>query len=387
MARGKLWWGLVVLVPLLVAGSTSPVAPPDVGLLDRNRLVMHIGDLVVTEDDTIVENLELLGTLFIEADNVVVRNTWIYTSNFWTVLLSSGSALIENVEIGHPDFVGQRGLGGDNVTARGVNIHHVEDGIKLGSNSTYDRLWIHDLDSIAEGPHGDAVQADGDVSNATIRNSYLDSTGPLGLGNAAAQIESSLGPIDGIIIEDSYLNGGNYTIFNRDGGNGIPANIVIRNNRFGPNFRFGLLSTDGDIEEGGNTMAVDGSPVVLTEASVTGETVATTDASEVTATTAEASATTAATTEATTATSAAGPESTVVTNAAAPVTIIREIVPLWVWPLWVATIGLAVLAGSRLPRSRTTGRGDDDHRVISLKERREGLSRLRAGGDRKTDAD
>jgi hypothetical protein len=383
MARGKRGVGFLLLVPFILGGATSPEAPPDVGVVDRNRLVMHIGDLVITEDDAIVENVELLGTLFIEADNVVVRNTWVYTTNFWTILVSGGSALIEDVEIGHPNFVGQRGLGGDNVTARRLNIHHVEDGIKLGSDSVYDLLWIHDLDSTADGPHGDAIQADGDVTNAIIRNSFLDSTGPLGLGNAAAQIESSLGPIDGITIEDSYLNGGNYTIFNRDGGNGIPLNVVIRNNRFGPNFRFGLLSTDGDVEEGGNTMAVDGTPVDLLEASVTGETVPTTAAGESTTTTAGTSATTAATSVTT---SAAIPTTTLVT-AAPPVTETREVVPLWVWPLWIATIALAVLVGTRLPRAGTAGKGNDAHRVISMKDQRERLSRLRAGGDRKSDAD
>ncbi|HEY7565626.1 MAG TPA: S-layer homology domain-containing protein [Acidimicrobiia bacterium] len=226
------------------------------GLTNAAILAQHDGDMTITEDGAIVENLEIHGTLTIQADNVIVRNVWIYTSGFWTIYVSGGSATVENVEIGHPNYPGQRGIGGGRVTGRRLDIHHVEDGIKAGSNSTYDWVYVHDLDSPNSSPHSDGVQFDGGQRNFTIRNSVLDARG----GNAAAQIETSLGSIDNALLDNVYLNGGNYQVFHRNGGHGNPTNVTIRNSVFGPDYRYGRLSVDGQLTLSGNTND-DGDPV------------------------------------------------------------------------------------------------------------------------------
>ena len=246
---------LLGLAALVLAVSTRPAAGESPGLLDRSALNVYDDSLTVTTDNAVVENLEIRGTLRIEADNVVVRNVWVYTSSFWTIYVDGGSATFEHVEIGNAAAVGQRGIGGNNVTGRWLDIHHVEDGIKLGSGSLYEYVRVHDLASTSPDPHADAVQADGGVSGATIRFSTLDSTGSVGFGNAAAQIESSLGPVSDVTIEDSWLDGGAYTVFVRDGGSGFPSGVHIRNNTFGPTRAFGILSSDGSFDFSGNTLS------------------------------------------------------------------------------------------------------------------------------------
>lgn len=231
------------------------------GLSDPSKLTVHEGNLTVRTDGQVVENLEIRGTLRIEANNVVVRNVWVYVSSFWTIYVGSGSATFDDVEIGHPDHIGQRGIGGGNIVARNLDIHDVEDGIKIGTNVVYDRVRVHDLNSTSGSPHIDAVQADGGQSNAVIKNSVLDSRGPRGLGNAAVIIKSDLGSLNNITFENNYLNGGNYVIFVRDGGNGMPSNVAFRNNRIGSNFKFGVLSTDGSIGWQNNVWDSTGNPV------------------------------------------------------------------------------------------------------------------------------
>lgn len=231
------------------------------GLSDPSKLTVHQGDLTVRTDGQVIENLEIRGTLRIEANNVVVRNVWVYTSSFWTVYVASGSATFDDMEIGHPNHVGERGIGGGNIVARNLDIHDVEDGIKIGTNVVYDRVRVHDLNSRSSSPHIDAVQADGGQSNAVIKNSYLDSRGPRGLGNASVQIKSDLGSLSNLTFENNYLNGGNFVIFVRKGAHGTPSNVAFRNNRIGSNFKFGVLSADGSVAWQNNVWDSTGKPV------------------------------------------------------------------------------------------------------------------------------
>jgi hypothetical protein len=247
---------------LLLAMVARPpkVAAAQPGLIDRDILEVYDDTLTVTEDGAVIENLEIRGTLRIQAFNVTVRNVWVYTTASWTVHVASGSATFENMEIGHPGFIGERGIGGSNITARDLYIHDVEDGIKLGSNSFYDRIVVEHLDSPNESPHGDALQADGGAMNSTVQNSVLDSTGPMGLGNSAVILKSDLGPIANITMTGNYFNGGNYTIFVRDGGYGMPSGVAFNGNRFGSESRYGLLSTDGEVGWVSNVWAATGEP-------------------------------------------------------------------------------------------------------------------------------
>ena len=231
------------------------------GLSEADSLEIHEGDLTVRLDGHVVEDLEIRGTLWIAANDVTVRNVWVYAEAPWTIYVEAGSATFENVEIGHPDIIGERGIGGNNVTARLLDIHHVEDGIKVGNNSSYEQVHVHDLDSLSADPHADAIQADGGSSNVRIVDSILDSTGPLGTGNASVFLKSDLGPIDGVLVEGNQLNGGAYTVFVQDGGNGQPTGVTFTDNTFGPDYAFGLTDIDGPVDWSGNTFAPTGEQV------------------------------------------------------------------------------------------------------------------------------
>lgn len=256
------------IIALLVGTEPADAAEPppgfpnasNTGLSDPSALTVQDGSMVVEQDGTVIENLEIRGSLTIRANDVVVRNVWIYSGSFQTIKVESGSLLIEHSEIGNANKVGERGISGNNVTARYVNIHSVEDGIKLGSNSLFEHVYVHDLDSPNSKPHADALQAEGPATNSIIRNSTLDSTGPLNNGNAAIILKSDFGSISSILIENNYLNGGNFTIYSRNGGKGNPSGVVVQNNVLGPDYTYGRLSVDGSITFTGNTL-LDGTPL------------------------------------------------------------------------------------------------------------------------------
>lgn len=254
---------VVALVATAVPASAHhepiPQGFPDetnTGLTDPSALEVHHGTLTVREDNTVVENLEIRGKLEINgAKNVTVRNVWVYTRSAYQVrVYNGGSMTIEDSEIGNPDVIstyGSRGLSGTNITARRLNIHHVEDGIKLGDDSTYDRIYCHDLASDRSSPHMDCTQDDGGGENWSITNSTLDANHQ----NSAVIIKSDLHPIRNVVVDGNYLNGGNYTIFDRDGGNGVPQGVRITNNLFGRDFHYGLVSSDGGMDWQGNHWA------------------------------------------------------------------------------------------------------------------------------------
>jgi len=243
------------------------------GLSDPSALVKHDGSLTVTEDGAVVENLEIHGRLEIRADNVTVRNVWVYGSDFWSVLVKSGSARFEDVEIGNASYPGLRGIGGNNIVAVSLDIHHVEDGIKLGSNATYSGVHVHDLASPRSAPHIDAVQVEGRSTNSVVKNSILSSIGPRGLGNSAVIVKSDLGFPSDISFVNNYMEGGNFTIFVHDGGYGFPKNVSFVGNRFGTSSRYGLTWFKGPVAWEDNTWAetkelIDPDGNVIGEASV-----------------------------------------------------------------------------------------------------------------------
>jgi hypothetical protein len=163
--------------------------------------------------------------------------------SFWTVFVRNGSLLMEDCQIGDDTTTpGERGIGGNNVTLRRVKIVGHTDGIKTGNDSLYEQVWVTDLRDDGEG-HMDAVQDDGDGGDYVIRYSRLEGVNANGEPeNAAAIIKSDLGPIDNVTIEGNVLDGGNYVLMvDRGSGNPAPTNIVIRNNAFGRNSRWGVL--------------------------------------------------------------------------------------------------------------------------------------------------
>jgi len=209
------------------------------------------GSITVVEQNAIIENLNLTGCINVEADNVIVRNVRINCSGFYGIRIDSESKglVIEDVEI---FGMQSSGILGSNFTVRRANIHDSgADAIKPGRNVLIENSWMHRLGTKPLS-HSDAVQmvAGGDV---TIRENNIDMPHALsGYTNSQCMIiQTNNGPIDNILIQGNWLNGGGYCVQVNDKGNGHgpPTNVRILDNKFGRDCNFGILRFAGSSPE------------------------------------------------------------------------------------------------------------------------------------------
>jgi Right handed beta helix region len=232
--------------PTTAAPSTQPPAtaddggfpgPSNTGVPPGTRL-RPSGTVVVTEPGTVIEGLDITGTLDIRADDVEVRRTRIRTSgDDWTVVgIEEGRTgiVIEDCEIdglgtsGWPEG-GTTGIQGEGVTVRRCDIHSVGDAMKAGSDTVFEDNWVHDLAAAGE-PHYDGFQFDGGGGNVVVRHNTIsmpDQTGAVNIGN-------TFGPISNVLVEDNLLSGGTYTVYvDAVHGSDPITGVQLINNRFG----------------------------------------------------------------------------------------------------------------------------------------------------------
>ena len=134
--------------------------------------------------------------------------------------------------------------------ARHLDIHdNGNDGFKpMRSNVEISCNWIHHLGTIPLS-HADGTQIRNTVEDILIYRNFFDM--PIDVqghnSNAAVIITNASGTPDRIRVEENWMNGGNYTNYIRGDDDTVyspPQNVVLKNNRYGRNYRHGLLSTN-----------------------------------------------------------------------------------------------------------------------------------------------
>ncbi len=229
--------------------------PHNTGPRDPAALT-KVGSITVTKAGSIIENVHIEGTLIIRADNVTVRNFVIDGKGApYGVRCSYGNKgiLLQDGEVYN---VMSSGIFGGGFTARRLNVHESGgDGFKTSSGSTVEYCWVHHIGT-AEGAHADANQSR-DGQNLVFRGNFFDI--PIDIGapyksNACLIIQTGLGPIDDVLIEENWLTGGNFTLYITDkgAGHGPPTNVRVLNNRFGREYRYGVLDMFGFVHIQGN---------------------------------------------------------------------------------------------------------------------------------------
>jgi len=228
----------------------------------------------ITVDGTVLENLDVRGEIAIDASNVTLRCVRIRARGLRAVISDGRRALLDRVEVDCQSAAdNDAGVVGSDYTLRRVNIHHCEDGAKVGENVLIERSYIHHMNTVSPGAHYDGLQlmgcacfTDQTLSNVTIRRNTIETRPPTATGTSsgatsAILIKSDMGRIDGVTIASNRLNCGAYTVYSRDGGHGAPSHVSFINNTFGRCYEFGLSSFDGAVTRRGNVRA-DGRPVL-----------------------------------------------------------------------------------------------------------------------------
>ena len=213
------------------------------------------GALRVTNANTVLSDLDIRGTVSIEAPGVVIKNSKIHGSGSGNgIQVRSGGVAIHDSEI----YGFENGIGGDDWKAYRVNVHsNAGDGIKLGSDTVLADSWIHDL-TPDSGAHADGIQVQSGIVNAVVRNNVIDLSTTKS-PNAALFIAPDLGPSSAgpVLVEGNFFDGGNYTVQVVDGNNGryFIDEIEFRDNTWGRTNNYGPVRTNVPVTWVNNTYA------------------------------------------------------------------------------------------------------------------------------------
>jgi hypothetical protein len=218
------------------------------------------GDVTeITKAGTVIDGKDIGCGLLIRTDAVTISRSRVSTGQDIPIRTEDGrrGLRITDVEIaGQPGCIAA--IGYEGWTATRVNIHGCGDGVRIENGSTLQDSWIHDFwDGTKNGqqiddPHHDGAQSTGG-SNLTVRHNRIDNPHDQ---TSCMLIGGEFGSPSNVLIEDNYLNGGNYSIYLDPKG----SNRVIRNNTFTRNYVYGPLRLEGTYTFTGNHYT-DGKPV------------------------------------------------------------------------------------------------------------------------------
>lgn len=216
-----------------VAGISARGWPgPDTTGADAPR--RRIGGLNITRSGTVLSDVVVQGQVVVEADDVTLRNVHVRSGDWYGVLVLGRGVLLEDVTIEgiRGTEAGMAGLAaedGGQFTARRVDVHRFQDGVRLGDNCELRDSYVHDLLATGEDPHYDAVTANNHrgwvIEGNTILNHHGDT--------AAVWVGDSRGPASEGLLRGNLVGGGGYTIY---GGPGTGRGVRVVDNSFTTRF-------------------------------------------------------------------------------------------------------------------------------------------------------
>ncbi len=207
------------------------------GPSDRGALVAA-ESLMITTDGAAYENIDIRGDIWIDANDVTIRNFRINAageSYGINVLDGHRGVVLEDGEIYGMSSAGILGLG---YVGRRLHIHDSR-GDALKAQGTATGPTVIEYSFIEKLGSGDEAHADGNQtrggSNITFRynNIFLPSPGTPSYPGAPYKSNSAFMlqlDISNFVIEHNWLNGGNYTIYCQAGGISVRDNIFGREN-------------------------------------------------------------------------------------------------------------------------------------------------------------
>lgn len=233
---------------------------------------------------------ELVGTTVrgrveVVVDDVRVRDFVVVNDGSGTESVSVEGGLsgvvLEHFEVdgqGHLSTLAAVGGGPwARVVVRNAYIHDSLDGVRLFEGSVHEYLLVEDAvvnpDYVpgTSSQHADAAQAvrAGPGEPLVLRRSFLDHSAVGDNITSVVLIKPDAGEVSSVLVGESYLNGGRYTVIVESGDFGTPADVVVRNNRFGRDHQQGVWSGEGvedgrAYDRGGNLWADTSDPVTNT---------------------------------------------------------------------------------------------------------------------------
>lgn len=249
----------------------TPTPPPVTGRPERSVIIASAGladpsklrpsgTVTITQNDAVVENLDVSGSIVVRADRVTVRNCRVRGSSSRSLIYQDRvngyqhkGLIVEHCDVEVTgSALGGIGYLGRECTVRFCHVHGREaDGIKIeeGSSqkpSVYEWNYVHMTKAPGSQAHLDGMQASAD-SHWLVRNSVIDMPAESG-GNAAILAQCWNGAANSQetnwSVRNNYLRGGNFTLYTSGGKDtkpnySTPTNVVVVGNVFEGAFRYG----------------------------------------------------------------------------------------------------------------------------------------------------
>lgn len=255
------WSVLIAALALaLLLVSTQEVTNTTANAPAPAALTQYTGTYHVTEDDAVVEHLEVHGNIIIEAKNVTLKNIKLVSATPWHALQLMPKATGFTLRDSEID--------GRGTTVNGVlgfgrylhnDIHDVENGINVTGPTDIRDNFIHDLRG-GKDAHYDGIEINGadhiTIVNNTIVNSHEQTS--------AIMLDNYFTGLSEIVVEGNRLIGGGYALYidgRFKGGAVDSASIKIVNNKLGGSVwgNFALYGNtpvlSGNIDLGRNVQA------------------------------------------------------------------------------------------------------------------------------------
>ncbi|WP_052726426.1 M10 family metallopeptidase C-terminal domain-containing protein [Devosia epidermidihirudinis] len=188
------------------------------------------GSITITKPGTVIDALDIQGTINIQANNVTIKNSKVTSSDFAVIRIAPGvtGTVIQNNDINGKDS------GGQGIFGQGTFIGNDISGVGDGINVTGDKVliqdnYIHDLGGPASS-HYDGIQIDGGVSDIRIEHNTVinhhDQT-------SAVMIDDYFGRTSNVVVNNNLLTGGGYTIYVTGLDGHGTDNVTVTNNHMG----------------------------------------------------------------------------------------------------------------------------------------------------------
>jgi len=246
--------------PLADAADAGKPSAQNTGVPAGVTLTPHYGDIIVTEDGTVLDALDIQGRVIVRAANVTIRRCRIRGKQTqpepteWIALVTAISSsctnlLVEDCEIA-PTYPSQgtNGIQGYRFTSRRNNIHDVVDGLGMmgveGCRSESD--YIHDLSYFSPDPnhsdnqtHNDCIQFHANASphwgNHVVVGSFLGAYVSTSSGTGNSPVPQALSCLMinesvSLTVTDNWMEGGYYPVNGGDSDNaGLDLGTFLRN--------------------------------------------------------------------------------------------------------------------------------------------------------------
>ncbi len=201
----------LVIATQLAAGAPSPgqvpTSPPTASStgVPADVTLTPSSSIRVTEDGTVIDGLDITGSIHVTADNVTIRNSRINANGTWyAIRLGRG---VTGTTIESSELFGARSaaINYGSYDAVGLHVHDSRDGLLVSSNSSVTASYIHSLDR-----NGEGIKVLGGQGSQIVGNHIVASSDGRG---SALQLRSRAGnELADWSIASNVLEGGRNTI-------------------------------------------------------------------------------------------------------------------------------------------------------------------------------